>query len=65
MAGKLVGNLAVLQQKFKDEVYDREDIDPDDQFDWDSLTFGWALANGCSRDEAMTFSIYWLDESWY
>lgn len=64
MSEKLVGKLAELQQKFKSEVYDLDGTDPDDQFDWDSLAFGWALANGCSRDDAETFSIYWFDETW-
>lgn len=48
-----------LTALFKAEASDRgAEIDPDDEYDWYSLTIGWALAKGLTPDEAVKFSIY-------
>lgn len=43
---------------FKTEAFD-QNIDPDDQYDWDHVAFGFAIAKGCSRADAATLSIFW------
>ena len=44
---------------FKTEVNDRaSDIDPANDLDWFSLTFGWAVAKGLSPREAHLFAIH-------
>lgn len=49
----------LLERKFKLEVYNRaNDIDPDDDQDWFSLTLGWAIAKGLSPEEAINFALY-------
>jgi len=36
-----------LEKAFKEELYDRADaIDPDDEYEWHSLTLGWLIAKG-------------------
>jgi hypothetical protein len=45
-----------LRDQFKVEVHDKSDeIDPDQ--DWFSLTLGWALAKGCSPEDANDFAM--------
>lgn len=45
------------QELFAREVFDRSDeIDPDSEADWASLTTGWALAKGMSPHDANTFA---------
>ncbi len=48
---------AMLDQ-FKAEVSDRsEEIDPNEEHDWLSLTLGWAIAKGMSPEKANQFAI--------
>ncbi len=45
--------------KFKIEVHDRAAaIDPDNEYDWYSLTLGWAVAKGFTPDAAIAFATY-------
>lgn len=45
---------------FKAEAFDAK-VDPDDDYYWDSLAFGFAIAKGCSREEAFHLSLHWFD----
>lgn len=63
MGEKLTGKLADLQAKFKKKVFDRKNTDPHDEFYWDSIAFGHALAHGFSRKDAYRFSMDWMDDS--
>ena len=40
-------NMIKYVEKFKEQVYNRgEEIDPNDDYDWFSLSYGWALGQG-------------------
>jgi hypothetical protein len=44
---------------FKKEVTKRtEEIDPNSELDWLSLTVGWAIAKGMTPFDAKEFAIY-------
>jgi hypothetical protein len=44
---------------FKIEVHDKaEEVNPNDEHDWLSLTLGWAVAKGLSTDAAADFALY-------
>jgi hypothetical protein len=44
---------------FKAEIRDRaEEVDPNDNEDWFSLTLGWAIGKGLTIREAYDFAIY-------
>lgn len=46
-----------LVTAFKIEVHDRsEEIDPENDEDWCSLTLGWAIGKGLSPDDALAFA---------
>lgn len=46
-------------EMFKAEVCDRsKSIDPDEEYDWYSLSLGWAIAKGMSPTKAHNFSTY-------
>jgi len=46
-----------LKNEFKIECSDRsEEVDPESEEDWHSLTLGWAIAKGLSPDDASTFA---------
>jgi len=48
-----------LAKQFKSEVSDRsKEVDAEDEYDWLSLTVGWALAKGLSPKEAAAFALY-------
>jgi hypothetical protein len=55
-------------QSFKRNVCDRaEEVDPDDQYDWFSLSMGYFLAIGCTLNQAHNLSLdarykegYWV-----
>lgn len=58
--------LAELYLKFKTEVYDREEINADCEYNWYALAFGWALGIGCTKDEAEDFTVHCANASlWY
>lgn len=47
-----------LLYEFLNEVSNNaEDIDPDQELDWESLTVGWAVAKGIPTEEARSFAI--------
>jgi hypothetical protein len=44
---------------YKSEINDKAiEIDPNNEYDWFSLTMGWALAKGLSPIKALKFSSY-------
>lgn len=46
-------------EAFKTEVHDKgSEIDPGDEYDWWSLTLGWALGKGMSPDDASSFATH-------
>jgi hypothetical protein len=48
-----------LTKDFIDNVLSISDeIDPSEQYHWDSLILGWALAKGLSTDDAIDFEIH-------
>lgn len=48
-----------LVKLFKTEVNDRsEEVDPNSEEDWFSLSVGWGLAKGLSPEQAREFAIY-------
>lgn len=47
-----------LVDQFSSETKLRDDIDPDDEMCWLSLTYGWALAKGLSPTEAHEFALH-------
>ena len=48
-----------LTDEFKTELHDRaKDIDPDNEHEWGTLAYGWALANGLSPKDALEFAEY-------
>jgi hypothetical protein len=48
-----------LASTFKNEVNDRAmKIDPNQEYDWLSLTIGWALAKGLNPKPAREFATY-------
>jgi len=52
-------NKTRLTNEFKIECSDRwEQIDPDSEEHWHSLTLGWAIAKGLSPDNARIFASY-------
>lgn len=53
-------SLEELFKAFKAEAYDAG-VDPDDDYYWDSLAFGFAIAKGCSREQAFHLSLKWFD----
>ncbi len=49
-----------LFQAFKTEAFDAE-IDPEEEYYWDSLAFGFAIAKGVGRAMAFHLQLYWYD----
>ena len=46
-------------KQFKEDIWDRCDsIDPDSEYNWKSLTLGWALAKGMTPETAAEFARY-------
>lgn len=44
---------------FKREVSDRaKAIDPNGEWDWHSITIGWAIAKGMTPNDAIEFAIF-------
>ncbi len=41
-----------MAKTFADEVQDCSDIDPDNNYSWNSLIYGWALGKGLSPADA-------------
>lgn len=46
-----------------DEFYESvckvsNDVDPEDAYDWHSLSIGWALAKGLNSEDALQFAHY-------
>lgn len=52
--------LSELFVSFKTEAFDA-DVDPNEEYYWDSLSYGFAIAKGCSRAEAFHLSLHWSD----
>lgn len=50
--------LEELFAAFKTEAIDAN-IDPDDEYYWDSLAFGFAIAKGANRAMAFHLSLHW------
>lgn len=52
-------NWQPLIQKFKTEISDQAaEIDPSQECDWPSLTYGWAMGQKLAPDEAYEFATY-------
>jgi len=52
-------NKEELAKLFKSEVSDlSSEVDAQDDYDWLSLTVGWALAKGLSPEKAAAFALY-------
>jgi hypothetical protein len=52
-------NTEQLQELFRKEVHDRAaEVDPDDSYDWHSLTLGWAIGKGLSPEKAQEFAAH-------
>lgn len=48
-----------LIESFKKEVDDKaRDIDQNNEYDWFSLTLGWALGKGLNPDLAFDFALH-------
>lgn len=60
-----MGNTMTVEElfnAFKAECFDRsEEIDPDDDYRWDDLAFGFAIAKGVGRAMAFHLSLKWFD----
>ena len=51
-------NMIKYVEKFKEQVYNRgEEIDPNDDYDWFSLSYGWALGQGLTVKTSYDFAI--------
>lgn len=54
MESKPVQEFAAL---FRKECFDRSDeIDPGDEYHWESLALGWAIARGMDIEDAKKFA---------
>lgn len=48
-----------LLKKFRKQIHERaSEIDPDNEFYWKDLTYGWALAQGLEPEAAREFASY-------
>lgn len=48
-----------FQDQFKAEIHDRaEEVDPSNEYDWWSLTLGWAIGKGMDPETAAEFATH-------
>jgi len=52
-----MADFEILEEQFENEVDNlAEQVDPNDEQDWGSLTLGWALGKGLSPEDANDFA---------
>lgn len=47
-----------LIQEFADKVASNKDVDPEGEYHWGDLTYGWALAKGLEVEDAKEFASF-------
>jgi len=51
-------NMTLIEQFITEVHFRAKEIDPDNEYDWRDLTYGWALGKGIEPEAAAEFALF-------